>query len=206
MYFYDEADSIDFLIRHQFFSCSHLWNTCTLCYRRGRFWPSPCHLPWNALNNLSAGINMENIDYKIIKWDIQHDVWLQNICVDFVLDAWQWDACRSKATLCVQGQHANAPHISRTQAVHDRFSSVESSMAESVHAFFACHVEVNDHAPNERSQKSKVRWDRAPHATYTNARNTKVHDLIVVSGIGWVIEQKPSKKSRKTIYFDKRPK
>ncbi len=43
----------------KFFSCSHLWNTCTralspcvLCYRYKRFWPSPCHLPKNALNNL----------------------------------------------------------------------------------------------------------------------------------------------------------
>jgi hypothetical protein len=56
----------------------------------------------------------------------------------------------------VCSQHTNAPHISRTRAFHDSFSSVEST-AESVHKYFASHVEVNDHAPNQRSQKSKVR-------------------------------------------------
>jgi hypothetical protein len=108
----------------------------------------------------SAGKNMENIDHKIIKWVILHYVWLQNNRVDFVLDTWQWDSCRSKATLCIHNTVLN------TQWQNTSFQQCQS-MAESEHEYFACHVEVNDHAPNWRSQKSKARWDRAPHATYT---------------------------------------
>jgi hypothetical protein len=66
-----------------------------------RFWASPCHLPLNALNNLSASNNMDNIDYKVIRWVILHDVWLQRIPINFVLDTWQWYSCWSKAKVCV---------------------------------------------------------------------------------------------------------
>jgi hypothetical protein len=148
----------------------------------------------------------KNTDYKVIHWYILHVILVRLSCAQFILDAWWWDSHRSN-----REQNGVSLHSS----FHDRFLLSLHRVNVGISTFkrilranenqawlfsriyggitttwFWSHVEASD--PRSKSTICK-KWSNneiVQMSVPAYPRNTHLKDLIVVSRIDRVIEEK----------------